>query len=99
MMGTLSMQAMTGREALVAIYKAMNGPEWDADDAKGWNTNAPQVLSLETHQEIRYNSHINKAQLAAAGKLCLFIVSGLFRSVRVFREIWLIFNPIKRLNH
>lgn len=41
MMGTLSMQAMTDREALVAIYKALNGPEWDADDAKGWNTDAP----------------------------------------------------------
>lgn len=38
---SLSMRAMTEREALVAIYKALNGPEWEADDAKGWNTNAP----------------------------------------------------------
>lgn len=39
-MGSLSMQAKGDRDALVAIYKALNGPEW-GEEYKAWNTNAP----------------------------------------------------------
>lgn len=39
-MGTVPMQAKGDRDALVAIYKALNGPEW-GEEYKAWNTNAP----------------------------------------------------------